>query len=112
MMKKSIGALNSKGFSSSISSGELPPSDHLIYEGVFNELCFPVGPRATKECELHIGFCRSQYASSLVDAGVRDYLALFLKGSSDGQPRDSRVLNSVIVLDISGSMSGQLTRKT
>ena len=110
-MSFSIGALNSKGFSSSISSGELPPSDHLTYEGVFNELCFPVGPRATKECELHIGFCRSQYVSSLVDAGVRDYLALFLKGSSDGQPRDSRVLNSVIVLDISGSMSGQLTRK-
>ncbi len=75
-MSFSIGALNSKGFSSAIiSSGELPPSDHLTYEGVFNELCFPVGPRATKECELHIGFCRSQYASSLVDAGDRDYLA-------------------------------------
>lgn len=47
-MKKTIGAFNSKGFSSSVLSGELPPSDHLTYEGVFNELCFPVGPRATQ----------------------------------------------------------------
>ena len=34
-----------------------------------------------------------------------------MKGSSDGQPRDNRILNSVIVLDISGSMSGGLSNK-
>lgn len=32
-----------------------------------------------------------------------------MKGSSDGEPRDDRRLNSVIVLDISGSMGGRLT---
>jgi Mg-chelatase subunit ChlD len=33
---------------------------------------------------------------------------LFLKSKYDGEPRDNRRLNSVIVLDISGSMSGGL----
>ena len=49
---------------------------------------------------------------SLVDQSINDYLALFLKGNTDGEPRDHRVLNSVIALDISGSMSGNLSRKS
>ena len=42
---------------------------------------------------------------------MEEYLALFMKGSSDGEPRDERILNSVIVLDISGSMGCGLSRK-
>ena len=49
---------------------------------------------------------------SLTDTSTNDYLALFLKGNTDGEPRDERILNSVIALDISGSMSGCLSRKS
>lgn len=35
---------------------------------------------------------------------------MFIKGKDDGEPRDDRLLNSVIILDISGSMGGGLTR--
>lgn len=38
-------------------------------------------------------------------------MTIFTKGSKDGEDRDERVLNSVIILDISGSMSGSLTHK-
>jgi Mg-chelatase subunit ChlD len=34
---------------------------------------------------------------------------LFTKGGLDGQPRNERVLNAVIILDISGSMGGSLS---
>jgi len=36
-------------------------------------------------------------------------LALFTKGSKDGAERDGRILNAVILLDISGSMGSGLT---
>lgn len=48
---------------------------------------------------------------SLVDTSTNDYLALFLKGDTDGEPRDDRILNAVIALDISGSMGGALSFK-
>ena len=38
-------------------------------------------------------------------------MAIFTKGSSDGEPRDGRILNAVIILDISGSMAGSLENK-
>lgn len=38
-------------------------------------------------------------------------MTVFTKGSKDGEDRDDRVLNAVIVLDISGSMGGALTSK-
>jgi hypothetical protein len=34
-----------------------------------------------------------------------------MKGASDGEPRDARIFNSVIVLDISGSMGIRLENK-
>jgi Mg-chelatase subunit ChlD len=34
---------------------------------------------------------------------------LYTKGGLDGQPRKERVLNAVIILDISGSMSEPLS---
>ena len=37
-------------------------------------------------------------------------MAVFVKGKSDGEPRDDRLLNSVIILDVSGSMGGKLTK--
>jgi Mg-chelatase subunit ChlD len=58
---------------------------------------------------LYIGFCRSQNPNSLVDKQPQNYLALFTKGGLDGQPRKERVLNAVIILDISGSMSEPLS---
>lgn len=43
---------------------------------------------------------------------MNDYLTIFTKGSSDGEDRDDRVLNAVIILDISGSMGSRLTAKS
>lgn len=37
-------------------------------------------------------------------------MTVFTKGSKDGEDRDDRILNAVIVLDISGSMGGPLTK--
>ena len=45
------------------------------------------------------------------DPTVNDYLCVFTKGSKDGEDRDERVLNAVIVLHISGSMGGSLNAK-
>jgi hypothetical protein len=101
-------SMNSRGFSSQVERGQLPAADHITYEGVFNELTFQAGPVTDKLLDLHIGFCRAGNKQSAVDSRVHEFLALFLKGDSDGKPRDSRRLNSVIVLDISGSMSGGL----
>ena len=61
--------------------------------------------------ELYLGYSRSQNAESLWDKKVNDYLSIFTKGSKDGEDRDDRVLNAVIVLDISGSMGCGLTSK-
>ena len=42
---------------------------------------------------------------SVVNNDIHDYLALFLKGKADGEPREEgRKFNSVICLDTSGSM--------
>lgn len=105
-----MGAMNSAGFTSQLNSGQLPSPDHITYEGVFNELAFSIGPKAEQPLELHIGFCRAQNSASLVDPSPQNYLALFTKGGNDGQPRNERALNAVIILDISGSMSGGLSR--
>lgn len=88
----------------------MPPTDHLTYEGLFNEIDFAVGPKTKDVIDIAYGFARVMNPVSLVDQGVNDYLALFLKGNTDGEPRDDRVLNSVIALDISGSMGGCLQR--
>ena len=104
-------SFNTKGFTSSIDSGKLPETDHITYEGAFNELNFSIGQKAKKAMELHIGYARSQNNSSNFDSNINDYLAIFTKGSKDGEERDGRVLNAVIVLDISGSMSSGLTSK-
>ena len=109
-MYQAFGAGNTAAFSSSISSGYLPPTDHLTYEGLFNEIDFSVGPKTKDVIDIAYGFARVMNPVSLVDQGVNDYLALFLKGNTDGEPRDDRVLNSVIALDISGSMGGCLQR--
>lgn len=101
-------SLNTKGFSSQIERGQLPSSDHITYEGVFNELTFEVGQRTNKFMDLHIGFCRAGNSHSTTDKQVHEFLALFLKSKYDGEPRDHRKLNTVIVLDISGSMSSGL----
>ena len=103
--------MNTKGFSSSLSSNILPESSHLTYEGSFNELKFTIGPKAQKPLELHLGFARAQNSESLWDSNVNNYLCLFTKGSKDGEDRDERVLNAVIVLDISGSMGCALNSK-
>lgn len=58
--------------------------------------------------DLHFGYARYQFPHSVYDSDMNDFLALFLKGESDGKDRDSRRLNSVICLDISGSMGDLL----
>ena len=59
--------------------------------------------------QLHIGYARAQNQSSLFDAEINDYLTLFTKGVKDGEDRDQCILNSVIALDISGSMNCPLS---
>lgn len=104
-----MGARNSVGFANSVQAGILPPHTHLTYEGVFNEIKFNVGPKATKTLDLHFGYSRFQFTESQFDNSINDYLALFLKGKADGEERqDSVRMNLVICLDISGSMGGGL----
>ena len=45
----------------------------------------------------------------MFDNSKNGYLAIFTKGSKDGQDRDHRNLNAVIALDVSGSMGSGLT---
>jgi hypothetical protein len=107
-MKKLSGAINSSGFSSSVKSGLFPKESHLTYEGVFNELKYNVGKPTIKPVDLHFGYARYQFSHSAHDQNINDFLALFVKGESDGKDRDGRRLNSILCLDISGSMDGPL----
>ena len=102
-------SFNTKGFTSSLDSYVLPSETHLTYGGLFNELNYSIGPKAKKSLQLHIGYARSQNTNSMFDSKINNYLTLFTKGSKDGQDRDDRILNSVVVLDISGSMGSGLT---
>ena len=87
-MKRFSGARNIRGFSETISNGGLPDLTHLTYEGVFNETKFDVGEKTDKIVDLHYGYARTQFISSMVDKEINDYLAIFLKGSTDGADRD------------------------
>lgn len=107
-----MGAMNSVGFSSQLDSGILPTADHITYEGVFNELTFKIGPKAKEPLELYLGYARSANPKSLVDSNPSEYLAIFTKGNKDGAPRDKRILNSVIVIDVSGSMGSGVTHSS
>ncbi len=103
-MNKSFGAINSRGFSSCVNSGLFPKESHLTYEGVFNELKYNVGKPTIKPVDIHFGYARYQFSHSVHDRNINDFLALFVKGESDGKDRDSRRLNSILCLDVSGSM--------
>lgn len=108
-MEGFTGARNTAGFSAIVHKKHLPPPTHLSYEGLFNELRFNVGPKTDKVVDLHHDYARFQFKESKFDSDIHDYLTLFVKGKADGQPREEgRRLNSVICLDISGSMNGGL----
>lgn len=79
-----MSSMNSRGFSSQVSRGKLPEADHITYEGVFNELTFPVGGKSTKLLDLHMGFCRSVNKQSTADNKVHEFIALFVKSKADG----------------------------
>ena len=83
---------------------------HITFEGVFNELKFDAGQQTNLHSDLKFGYARYQFAQSTVDPNISDFLALFMKGERDGKDRDDRRLNSIICLDISGSMDGSLSR--
>lgn len=104
-----FGDFNTKGYSSSLENRQLPDPSHFTYGGCFNELKFSIGPKATKPLELYLGYARAQNQHSCFDSSTNTYLTLFTKGNKDGEDRDERVLNSVIVLDVSGSMGSGLT---
>lgn len=109
IMDGCFGAFNTKGFSSSLDNYQLPSETHLTYSGLFNEMKFTIGPKAKKPLELHLGYARAQNSHSLYDPNINNYLTIFTKGSKDGEDRDDRILNSMIILDISGSMGSGLT---
>lgn len=98
------GAMNSKGFSQAIKSHRLPDYNHLTHSGVINENYFSIGERATMLLDIHSGTAISN--CDLYDMDSRNhFISLFLKSSTDGQKR-TRALNTVITLDVSGSMGG------
>lgn len=114
MMNACFASFNTKGFSSALQNPydrSLPAESHITYDGCFNELKYSIGKRAVKPMELYLGYARAQNDASLFDSGVNDYLTIFTKGNKDGEDRDERPLNSVIILDISGSMGGYLNSK-
>jgi hypothetical protein len=78
-MMKMMGAVNTRGFSSCVSTGVLPPDSHITYEGIFNELKFDIGPKTSKIIDCHFGYARYQFSESLYDPNMNDYLCLFLK---------------------------------
>ncbi len=84
MMNCCLGARNTVGFTKALEKGRLPPYTHLTYEGLFNEISYNVGPKTDKTLDLHIGYSRFQFLKSQFDNEIYDYLALFLKGKSDG----------------------------
>lgn len=108
-MKKLFCAGNSRGFSESVRAGGLPDVSHISFEGVFNELKFDAGQQTDKPADLKFGYARYQFPHSAVDPSINDFLVLLLKGERDGKDRDHRRLNSIICLDISGSMGGPLS---
>ena len=114
-MKACFASFNTKGFSSALSNTNyytpLPAETHITYDGCFNELKYSIGPKAKKRMELYLGYARAQNSESFFDKDINNFLTVFTKGSKDGEDRDDRVLNAVIVLDISGSMGGPLTSK-
>lgn len=109
-MKKRFCAGNSRGFSESVKTGGLPNVSHITFEGVFNELKFDAGQQTNKPSDLKFGYARYQFSQSAVDSSINDFLALFMKGERDGKDRDDRRLNSIVCLDVSGSMDGPLSR--
>ena len=114
MMKACFASFNTKGYSSALQntySRALPDQTHITYDGCFNELKYSIGPKAKKPMELYLGYARAQNSSSMFDPHVNDFLTIFTKGSKDGEDRDGRALNSIIILDISGSMGGALNSK-
>lgn len=114
MMKACFASFNTKGFSSALSNpyqNYLPAETHITYDGCFNELKYSIGPKAKKRMELYLGYARAQNSESFFDPEINNFLTVFTKGSKDGEDRDARILNAVIVLDISGSMGGALTSK-
>lgn len=60
-MMRMMGAINTRGFSSCVSTGVLPPDSHITYEGVFNELKFDVGPKTIKTLDCHFGYARYMF---------------------------------------------------
>ncbi len=108
-MQCCFSSFNTKGFSSALKYGRLPPSSHITYGGCFNQLKFSIGPKAVKPLQLHIGYARAQNQNSVIDNKVNDYLAIFTKGNKDGAERDGRNLNAIVMLDVSGSMGSGLT---
>lgn len=66
-MNKMMGAINTRGFSSCVSTGVLPPDSHITFEGVFNELKFDVGQKTKKTIDCHLGYARYQFKESLFD---------------------------------------------
>ncbi len=103
-----MGARNTRGFTASVESGQLPQPTHLTYQGLFNELKFDVGLRTEKIVDLHFGYARYQFQKSQYDNKINDYLAIFMKSSKDGADRDETPINAMIALDVSFSMGGKL----
>jgi len=96
------GAQDAHGFASAMNVGYIPEVSTLTYEGIFNEHVYHVG-------ELEEERAVATQSFPIVSDGA-SWLAIFLKSVFDGKPRSATPIDLSVVIDISGSMSGCMTR--
>jgi len=95
------GAQDAHGFASAMQGGYMPDVDTITYQGVFNEHLFDAGEQEKDRAVATQCF-------PIIDDGT-PWLAVFLKSMFDGQPRDDTPIDLSVVIDISGSMGGQMS---
>ncbi|CAJ1336903.1 unnamed protein product [Effrenium voratum] len=90
--------MDANAFHAAMRCSLLPEVDTLTYQGVFNEHSYQTGgPEQEHVLAISAGASR---------IGEDVWVACFLKSCRDGQPRDGKPIDVIVVLDVSGSMNG------
>mmetsp|Transcript_140870 Transcript_140870/g.450376 ORF Transcript_140870/g.450376 Transcript_140870/m.450376 type:complete len:531 (-) Transcript_140870:241-1833(-) len=102
------GAMDANAFKASLRGARLPAASSITYQGVFNEHSYSTGLAETE----HVVALQSVAGRVQCAAGAAEqsdlWVGCFLKSCRDGQPRDEVPIDIIVVLDISGSMSGSV----
>mmetsp|Transcript_94095 Transcript_94095/g.148775 ORF Transcript_94095/g.148775 Transcript_94095/m.148775 type:complete len:522 (+) Transcript_94095:74-1639(+) len=94
------GAQDAHGFASAVRGGYMPEVDTITWQGVFNEHFYDVGEPEKERAVATTCF-------PIIHMGS-PWLAIFLKSALDGKPRNEVPIDLSVVIDISGSMGGQM----